>query len=699
MTVENNVLNSPNKDTIRDMKMCDGPLMLSDENSTSVNDRNVVCMLADFVDKNTQVKKNINLNENTTLEEFLKIVAKQFGYVIGTFSVSLEKLNQEENITVEEEERTKTLGDICDRGTRNQFLILEKDGVKVEKEMVDASDDLETGASLISGENTILSKGSKRTTILPHSVFTSNSSNDGGFTGLVNQAMTCYLNSLLQTLYMTPEFRNAIYRWKYIPKQSEISRGQDKSCHKSIPYQLQRLFLNMQTSKKRAVETTNLTKSFGWESSEAWQQHDVQELCRVMFDALETQWAETDQANLINKLYQGYIIDYVKCLECGYESAREDTFLDIPLVIRPFGSDISHRSVMESLEAFVTPEKLEEPNQYECSKCKEKRDAHKGLKFKKLPHLLTLQLKRFDFDYQTMHRIKLNNRMEFPTTLFLNKLIHEESDKSNGRCKGDVYGDLNSLEKSTQKKSDETNSGESNLEKTNVYDLFSIMIHSGSAIGGHYYAYIKNFRDNEWYCFNDQNVQKISPEDIERTYGGSSYSALYSSTTSSANAYMLFYRKVNSNEDFLSEQEFPEHIKKEISKIQEDEELEKREKELENERIRIKAYCCLPGETELQECSIRIHRDKPWDEATNYVYDEFNLNEKYLPRNRTRLVKFEEHCNNICESFDLDEKRKIGELLNCSSSFAPCELLLECRAENEQFENFTSEVGQRVVIR
>ena len=34
-----------------------------------------------------------------------------------------------------------------------------------------------------------------------------------GFVGLVNQAMTCYLNSLLQTLFMTPEFRNAMYKW------------------------------------------------------------------------------------------------------------------------------------------------------------------------------------------------------------------------------------------------------------------------------------------------------------------------------------------------------------------------------------------------------------------------------------------------------------------------------------------------------
>ena len=36
-----------------------------------------------------------------------------------------------------------------------------------------------------------------------------------GYVGLVNQAMTCYLNSLLQTLYMTPEFRNAVYRSAY----------------------------------------------------------------------------------------------------------------------------------------------------------------------------------------------------------------------------------------------------------------------------------------------------------------------------------------------------------------------------------------------------------------------------------------------------------------------------------------------------
>lgn len=43
-----------------------------------------------------------------------------------------------------------------------------------------------------------------------------------------------------------------------------------------------------------------------------------------------------------------------------------------------------------------------------------------------------------------------------------------------------------------------------------IYELFAIMIHSGSASGGHYYAYIKDFDSNEWFCFNDQNVSTVS---------------------------------------------------------------------------------------------------------------------------------------------------------------------------------------------
>ena len=52
-------------------------------------------------------------------------------------------------------------------------------------------------------------------------------------------------------------------------------------------------------------------------STSAWQQHDVQELCRVMFDALEKRFRKDShhEPDLINHLYQGTLKDYVKCLE------------------------------------------------------------------------------------------------------------------------------------------------------------------------------------------------------------------------------------------------------------------------------------------------------------------------------------------------------------------------------------------------
>lgn len=110
------------------------------------------------------------------------------------------------------------------------------------------------------------------------------------------------------------------------------------------------------------------------------------------------------------------------------------------------------------------------------------------------------------------------------------------------------------------------------------------MIHSGSASGGHYYAYVKDFDKNLWFCFNDQSVTAVTAEDIKKTYGGGPHRTYYSGAySSSTNAYMLMYRQIDKarNCSAITVDEFPPHIQKLLKQMRtrEEEELLNRQKE------------------------------------------------------------------------------------------------------------------------
>ena len=85
------------------------------------------------------------------------------------------------------------------------------------------------------------------------------------------------MNSLLQSLFCTPYFRRAVYQ---IPTENDTPS-------ETLPLALQRVFYHLQSSDQ-PVGTTELTKSFGWKSADAFMQHDVQEFSRILQDKLET---------------------------------------------------------------------------------------------------------------------------------------------------------------------------------------------------------------------------------------------------------------------------------------------------------------------------------------------------------------------------------------------------------------------------
>ncbi|XP_077309692.1 ubiquitin carboxyl-terminal hydrolase 47 isoform X4 [Lithobates pipiens] len=671
----------------------------------------VLCIVQDTTNcKTINERITLNLPASTTVHQLFKDVAGKVGYVSGTFSLKRGNVGSTEDMTELDPSPDQSLLDAgFEAGKKNFLHISDKNGEQPQLTSDESGGTADSSGLDDSTQEKFIGPlprdGSVGCTSDYVSQNYSHSSllhkSDTGYVGLVNQAMTCYLNSLLQTLYMTPEFRNALYKWEF--------EDPDEDPVTSIPYQLQRLFVLLQTSKKRAIETTDVTRSFGWDSSEAWQQHDVQELCRVMFDALEQKWKQTEQADLINQLYQGKLKDYVRCLECGYESWRIDTFLDIPLVIRPYGSSTGFGSVEEALHAFIQPETLDGPNQYFCERCKKKCDARKGLRFLHFPYLLTLQLKRFDFDYTSMHRIKLNDRMTFPEELDMSPFIDVEDEKSpqtesctdsGAENEGSCHSDQMSNDFCTDDALDEGICLESNssVEKLNkpsekncLYELFSVMVHSGSAAGGHYYACIRSFSDDQWYSFNDQHVSRITQEDIKKTYGGSTGSRGYYSSAfaSSTNAYMLMYRLKNpaKNAKFLEVSEFPEHIKRLMQREKEQEEEEKRQREIERNTCKLKLFCMHPVKQILMENKLEVHKDKTMKEAVEIAWKIMDL-EGVVPLDCCRLVKYDEFHDYLERSYEDEEDRPMGLLLGGVKSSYMFDLLLETKRPDQVFQSY-----------
>ena len=308
------------------------------------------------------------------------------------------------------------------------------------------------------------------TGVLWHSWLNYDSKKETGMVGLKNQGATCYLNSLLQSLYFTTAFRKAVYQ---IPTDIE------ESPRSNSAYALQRLFLQLQTSNN-AIATNELTASFGWDSRQIFEQQDVQELSRVLMERLEKTMKGTEAENALGKMFVGKMKTYISCINVDFQSSRIEEFWDLQLnVSKMTGIDDSFRE-------YCLAETMEGDNKY-MAEGFGLQDAKKGVIFESFPSVLHLQLKRFEYDFQRDTMMKINDRYEFPETWDASPYLSEDADRS------EPY----------------------------IYKLHGVLVHSGDLNAGHYYAFLKPTKDGHFYKFDDDRVTRATlKEATEENFGG-----------------------------------------------------------------------------------------------------------------------------------------------------------------------------------
>ena len=237
-------------------------------------------------------------------------------------------------------------------------------------------------------------------------------------------------------------------------------------------------------------------------------------------DRLENLTKGTKESNFIKDTFGGVLSNELIAEADGQQlyGEREEPFLTIGLQVK------NKKNIEQSLKAFVEGEMLEGENACMWEQINKKVNTLRRACLKRLPNYMIFMLKRFEFDYDTMQRHKINDYFEFPNRLNLEPYTQQGLRKAELAKKKAKQGD---------KPEDESSNKEETIEDELPpeyfdYKLTGIVIHLGTADSGHYYSLIQNREadpsvpeEKRWIEFNDTLVTPFDPKDIpNEAFGG-----------------------------------------------------------------------------------------------------------------------------------------------------------------------------------
>ncbi|XP_039509752.1 ubiquitin carboxyl-terminal hydrolase 21-like isoform X3 [Pimephales promelas] len=223
-----------------------------------------------------------------------------------------------------------------------------------------------------------------------------------GYCGLVNQGATCYLNAVLQTLFMTEQFRTAV---KELKKEE-----------KRVSFELHKLFSNLE-SKTGSVKTNGVTNAL--DISNVCEQQDAAEYYQKILSEIDEKTA---------KVFQGKKKHSTTCIHGNHEPIEEIiSFFSLAIVMDSGQSKIN---VQKSLNAQFEVMPMDGEDQLFCETCNTMADMEMKCTISELPEVLTLHLQRFYLDYNYMIYMKNNCPVKIPLQLSLQekKDVHHRYD-------------------------------------------------------------------------------------------------------------------------------------------------------------------------------------------------------------------------------------------------------------------------------
>ena len=254
------------------------------------------------------------------------------------------------------------------------------------------------------------------------------------YAGLKNQGATCYLNILVQSLYMNTHFRESLMRFEscradvrrqweqavtsrtaHIPTadpSTALAASSDSSSSQlqdHLPYHLLSLFTRLALSHRSFIDPLAFVRSVGVKDAD---QQDAHEFRTYILQALEHALLNSNYKphhTLLQTLFEGNSKSILRCQQCGHESTTASPFIDLTLPIKGRGS------VYAGLQSLCEVEQLEENAVY-CSTCKAKTSMDKRLEYETLPPYLNVQLMRFElvFAGNGVRKKKIGDKIYIP---------------------------------------------------------------------------------------------------------------------------------------------------------------------------------------------------------------------------------------------------------------------------------------------